>query len=171
MTPTRWLIAAFWIVIALVGVSYLFQSVTVAPAPTVTKVEKHWTPLPLPGAPTVSPDADVRLIHYVPHLVPGAMTFTSDVVIKNFGSKKATAIQVLIQPYVGNKDSIPAQPGPDEIPAQPGGDPMANITQWVDFSDLGPGETATNSVTFPMRSDADPAQAFKPKVTFQTVNP
>jgi hypothetical protein len=100
------------------------------------------------------------------------MTFTVDVVIKNFGQTKATGVQVCIQPYVGNKDTDPAQPGPDEIPAQPGGDPMANVTQWVNFSDIGPGETATQTITLPMRSDADPAEVvFKPKVTFQTVNP
>jgi hypothetical protein len=169
MTPTRWLIAAFWTIILCIGVSYMFQSVT-APVPP-PPVARHWMPPPLPGAPVASQDADVRLIHYVPHIVPGAMTFTCDVVVKNFGKKKATEVQVRIQPYVGNKDTNPAQPGPDEIPAQPGGDPMANITQWVSFSDLGPGETATQSLTFPMRSDADPAQAFKPQVTFQTVNP
>ena len=49
---------------------------------------------------------------------------------------------------------------------------MANVTQWVNFSDIGPGETATQTITLPMRSDADPAEVvFKPKVTFQTVNP
>ena len=148
----------------------MVQSVTVPPPPDTTHVEKHWTPL-VPGAQTVSPDADVRLLHYVPHIVPGAMTFTSDVIIKNFGSKKATAIQVLVQPYASDQSSNPNAPGPDEIPQQQNGDPMASITQWVDFSDLGPGETATNSLTFPMRSDASPAEAFKPKVTFQTVNP
>jgi hypothetical protein len=170
MTPTRWLIAAFWTMIILVGAFYMFQSITAVAPPPVP--EKHWFPPPMPGSAAASPNADVRLIHYVPHVAPGAMTFTVDVVIKNFGQKKATGVQVCIQPYVGNKDTNPAQPGPDEIPAQPGGDPMANVTQWVNFSDIGPGETATQTITLPMRSDADPAEVvFKPKVTFQTVNP
>jgi hypothetical protein len=171
MTPTRWLIVAFWAVLFLVTAVYVFQGITVTTPPPPP--EKHWFPPPLPGstAPTSAPDADVRLIHYVPHIAPGATTFTADVIIKNFGQKKATAIQVRVQPYVGNRDTNPAQPGPDEIPAMPGGDPMANVVQWVDFPDLGPGETATQSITLTMRSDADPAQSFVPKVVFQTVKP
>jgi hypothetical protein len=171
MTPTRWLIVAFWTGIILVGLFYMFQSVMTPPPPTVP--EKHWFPPPMPGSVPAAPsaDADVRLIHYVAHITPGAMSFTSDVVVKNFGSKKATGIQVRVQPYVGNQNSNPSQPGPDEIPAQSGGDPLANVVQWVDFADLGPGETATQSITLPMRSDADPAQTCVGKVVFQTANP
>jgi hypothetical protein len=172
MTPTRWLIVAFWTGIILIGAFYMFQSVMTPPPPPVP--EKHWFPPPLPGstAPTASANADVRLTHYILHLQPGAMSFTADVVIQNFGQKKATGIEVSVQPYVGNRDTNPKQPGPDEIPAQAGGDPMANVLQSVDFADLGPGETATQTFTLPVRSDADPAQtALKPKVIFQTVNP
>jgi hypothetical protein len=109
MTPTRWLIVAFWTGIILVGLFYMFQSVMTPPPPTVP--EKHWFPPPMPGSVPAAPsaDADVRLIHYVAHITPGAMSFTSDVVVKNFGSKKATGIQVRVQPYVGNQNSNPSQ--------------------------------------------------------------
>ena len=169
MTPTRWLIVAFWAVVILIAAKYAFVAILTPPPPPVA--EQHWFPPPLPGsAPTASPDADVRLIHYVPKVQPDATSFTADVTVKNFGQKKATGIEVRVQPYVGTADDKKA-PGPDEMPNQPGGDPMANVFQWVEFPDVGPGETATQTITLPMRSDAVPAEEFKPQVVFQTVKP
>jgi hypothetical protein len=165
MTPTRWLIVAFWAVVILIGLKYLFTAVMTPPPPVVP--EQHWFAPPLSGgAPAPTTDADVRLTHYVPKIVPGAASFTAEVTIQNFGGKKATSIEVRIQPYVGNYDDKKA-PGPDEMPNQPGGDPMANVFQWLTFPDLDPGATESQPVTFPMRSDADPAESFIPKVVFQ----
>jgi hypothetical protein len=170
MTPTRWLITGFWIVILVLGVKafYDFNS-KVSATPAVP--EQHWFPPGMPGSePAAKPNvADVRLIHYVPHVAPGAMSFTADVVVQNFGMKKATGIQVRVQPYVGNTENSKTAPGPDEIPNLSGGDPMVNVFQWVDFPDLAPGATSTQTITLSRRSDADPAQSFKPQVVFQTV--
>jgi hypothetical protein len=169
MTPTRWLIVGFWAVIILLAAKWMISGI-LAPPPPAPAPPKEWLPLPTPGTPLpAAPQADVRLTHYVPKVTPGSMSFTVDVTIQNFGQKKATGIQVRIQPYVGNTNSKTA-PGPDEIPIQPGGDPMANVSQWLDFPDLDAGATETQSVTLPMRSDADPAESFKPQIVFQTVN-
>jgi hypothetical protein len=167
MTPTRWLITAFWAVVILLTLKYVYTGLTSAPPPVVP--EQHWYPPPMPGSPLpASPQADVRLIHYVPHVTPGAGSFTADVTIQNFGQKNATGIQVRIQPYVGNSDS-PSAPGPDEMPT--GGDAVTAVFQWLSFPDLAAGATETQTVTLPMRSDADPAAAFKPQVVFQSVKP
>ena len=171
MTPTRWLITAFWAVMLLLAAKYFFAGI-LAPVPPPPPPEKHWFAPGMPGstpAPTASV-ADVRLTHYVPKVAPGGMSFTADVTIQNFGQKKATGIQVRIQPYVGTGGSS-STPGPDEIPVYSGGDPMANVFQWLDFPDLAAGATETQSLTMPMRSDADPAESFKPQVVFQTANP
>jgi hypothetical protein len=169
MTPTRWLIVAFWAVMLLVGAFYAFQSIT-APAPPIVP-EKHWFAPPLPGSlpPVPSASADVKLLHYIMKRVPNSSTFTVDVTVQNVGQKKATGVQVKIQPYIGTMDTNKAQPGPDEIPAQPGGDPMVNTAQWVAFGDLPAGQTATQTLTFSMRSDADPAESQPhAPVEFQT---
>jgi hypothetical protein len=168
MTPTRWLIVGFWAVIILLAAKYVIGGILTPPP--VTAPPKEWLPLPAPGTPLpAAPVADVRLTHYVPKVTSGAMSFSVDVTIQNFGTKKANDIQVRIQPYVGNTSSQSA-PGPDEIPNQPGGDPVTNVYQWLDFPDLAAGATETQTVTLPMRSDADPADSFKPQVVFQTVN-
>jgi hypothetical protein len=169
MTPTRWLIVAFWVGIIAVGAFYAFQSINAPPPPIVP--EKHWFPPPLPGSvpPVPSANADVRLIRYVMKQPPNTSAFTVDVTVQNVGQKKATAVQVKIQPYVGTMDTNKAQPGPDEIPAQPGGDPMVNSAQWVAFGDLAAGQTATQTLTFPMRGDAAPAESQpNAPVQFQT---
>jgi hypothetical protein len=167
MTPTRWIITAFWAVVILLTLKYVFTDVTAVAPPTAP--EQHWYPPPLPGSPLpASAQADVRLIHYVPQVTPGAGSFTADVTIQNFGQKKATGIQVRIQPYVGTADST-AAPGPDEMPT--GGDSVTAVFQWLDFPDLAPGATEMQTVTLPMRSDATPAEEFKPQVIFQTAKP
>jgi hypothetical protein len=169
MTTTRWLIVAFWVAMLLVGVVYVSQAVMAPPPPPVP--EKHWFPPPLPGSvpPAAPANAEVHLVHYIMKRVPDTSTFTADVTVQNVGLKKATSVQVKIQPYVGTMDTNKAQPGPDEIPDQPGGDPMANVVQWVTFPDLAPDETSTQTLSFSMRSDADPAQSQPhAEVEFQT---
>ena len=169
MTTTRWLIVAFWAVMFLIGAFYVVESVMKPPPPPVP--EKHWFPPPLPGSvpSAASANADVRLAAYVLKPVPNSSTFTVDVTVKNVGQKKATGVQVKVQPYVGTMDTNKAEPGPDEIPDQPGGDPMATVVQWVTFPDLPPGQTSTQTLTFSMRGDATPAQSQPhAQVQFQT---
>ncbi len=155
----------------LAGAYYMFDY-SVQPAPPAPP-EQHWMPPPLPGstaAPARSPDADVRLIHYVTHVTPGSLEFSVDVILQNVGSKKATGVQVVVHPYVGNISTSKTQQGPDEIPSFPNGDPMAHVVQNLNYPDLDPDQTSTQSFTLPMRSDADPADSDdKAQVIFQTV--
>ena len=170
MTTTRWAIVAFWSVIILVG-AYYFLSYSAAPPPPPVP-EQHWFPPPLPGSTPAQPppDAEVKLTHYMVHLQPGAMSFSVDVTVQNIGSKKATAVSAIVHPYVGSQDTNKNAIGPDEIPLQQGGDPMAVVTQTLNYPDLDPGQTGTQSFTLPMRSDADASQRDDhAKVAFQTV--
>jgi hypothetical protein len=171
MTPTRWAIAAFWVVMLLAGVFYFLDYSALPPPPPVP--EKHWFPEPLPGTVTTvqAVNADVKLTHYVAHITPGAMSFSVDVTVQNRGRKKATGVQVTVHPYIGNQDTNKQAIGPDEIPLQQGGDPMANVVQNLNYPDIDPGQSATQSFTLPMRSDADPSQRDdKPEITFQTAD-
>jgi hypothetical protein len=170
MTPTRWFIAIFWVVVIVMCAKSFYDYNTRLDHEEKVQEEKHWFPPPLPSAApqTQSPDADVRQVSYVvgdenPH---GA-TFTTNLTIKNFGLKKATDIQVRVLPYVSNTDSK-TQPGPDEVLNPNAVDQMANNFQWIEFADLGPGESATKTLTFPVRTDADPRTRFEPKILFGT---
>jgi hypothetical protein len=169
MTPTRWLIVAFWVFVLLMGAKSFYDYNSHLDHEEAAQSEKHYFPPSLmPGAPAApSTDADVRQIRYTPKENDMTSQFTAEVVIKNFGQKKATNIQVRIQPYIGTVDNS-GQPGPDEILGPNSVDPTANVFRWVEFPDLGPGETASQTLTFPMRSDAAPRGHFDPKITFQT---
>jgi len=169
MTKTRWAIVAFWVAMMLLGVYSIFDY-TAKPAPPPVP-EKHWFPPPLPGSVPAQrpPDALVKLTHYIAHIKPGASTFSVDVIVQNLGSKKATDIAVVVHPYIGTRDTDKNAIGPDEIPQQHYGDPLANVTQTLNYPDLKPNETGTQSFTLPVRFDADPAQRDdKAQVVFQT---
>ncbi len=167
MTPTRWAIAAFWTILIVMGGYYAVYYAMLPPPPQPP--EPHWFP-PAPGTPAPpAPNAEVKLMHYVEHTTPGSAEFSVDVTVQNVGGKKATAVQVTVHPYVGNTDVDKSQNGPDEIPNQMGGDPMRLVVQNLSYPDLDPGQSATQSFTLPMRSDADAAQRDdKAQVVFQT---
>jgi len=169
MTPTRWLIAAFWVFVLLMGAKSFYDYNSHLDHEETAQAEKHYFPPSLQPASPAPPasDADVRQVSYSPKVNPMTSQFTAEVTIKNFGQKKAINIQVRIQPYVGTVDSS-SQPGPDEILNPNNVDATATIFRWVEFPDLGPGESASQTLTFPMRSDAAPREHFDPKITFQT---
>lgn len=170
MTPTRWAIVAFWVVMMLIGVYSIFNYTAKPPPPP--EPEKHWFPPPLPGTGPAapSPDAQVKLTHYIAHITPGGTSFSVDVIVQNLGSKKATGVVAIVHPYIGTRDTDKNAIGPDEIPMQHSGDPLANVTQTLNYPDLKPGQAATQSFTLPKRFDADPAQRDdKAQVIFQTV--
>ena len=145
---------------AVLGVYYaIHYAMLPAPPPPPPQQQGLLPPLPGAAAPAaVSPNAEVKLSHYVTHITPGALEFSVDVTLQNVGSKNATGVQVMVHPYVGNQDTNKSQMGPDEIPGQQGGDPMRNVVQNLDYPDIDPGQTATQSFTLPVRSDADPAE-------------
>jgi len=153
-------IAAFWILMVVGGVYYaVHDAMLPAPPPPPPPQQGLLPALPGSASPAaVSPNADVKLLHYVAHITPGALEFSVDVTLQNVGSKKATGVQVMVHPYVGNQDTNKSQLGPDEIPGQQGGDPMRNVVQNLDYPDIAPGASATQTFTLPVRSDADPAQ-------------
>lgn len=167
----RWLIVAFWaFVIIMCGKSFYDYNSSLDKQATA-QVEQHAFAPPLPGAqPPAAPsqNADVRQVSYIPTETPMSSQFTAMLTIKNFGGKTATNIQVRVQPYITSVDSS-KQVGPDEILNPSTTDQMANVFQWVEFPDLAPGQTATQTLTFPLRPDAEPRTRFEPKITFDTV--
>jgi hypothetical protein len=167
MTPTRWAITAFWTILIVVGAYYaIYYAMLPVPPPPP---EEHFFPAAPDAPPPPVADADVRMTHYVAHITPGSATFSVDVTVQNMGAKKATAVQVTVHPYVGSVDVDKSQNGPDEIPNQMGGDPMRFVVQNLGYADLDPGQSATQSFTLPMRSDADAAQRDdKAQAVFET---
>jgi hypothetical protein len=158
MTPTRWAIAAFWTILIVVGAYYaIYYALLPAPPPPP---EQHFLPPSFPGSTAAAPpaEAQVKLTHYVAHITPGSAEFSVDVTVKNIGGKKAAGVQVTVHPYLGTMDTDKTQNGPDENANQMGGDPMRNVLQNLSFPDLDPGQSATQTFTLPLRSDAQPAE-------------
>ena len=168
MTTTRWMIAAFWAVMIVIGLTYAVESI-LAPPPKVVP-EKHWFPAPLPSANAASSaSADVRMTHYIESSA-GISTFNVEVTLKNFGRKKATGVQIKIFPYtVGSDTNVePHVHGPDEMPLTHGqGDILQTAFQYITFPDIAPGDSSTQTVSLPNRSDADPSDSQpKPEIQF-----
>jgi hypothetical protein len=170
MTPMRWLIAAFWVfVIVMCAKSFYDYNSRLEHEETAQEEKHYFAPgmVPTPAPPPAAAAPDVRMTGWYPHEDPQAAQFTAKLVVKNFGQKKATNIQVRIQPYVTSADSS-SQVGPDEVLNPTTVDTMATYYQWIEFPDLGPGESYTNELTFPARPDAQPREHFDAKINFDT---
>ena len=168
MTTTRWIITAFWAVMILVGLTYAIESILAPPPPVAP--EKHWFPAPLPSSTTTtSAGADVRMTHYIESNA-GISLFNVAVTLKNFGQKKATGVQIKIFPYTIGRDMDPNVHGPDEMPVTHGqGDILQTASQDITFPDIAPGDSSTQTVSLPMRSDGDPSDSQpKPEIQFST---
>jgi len=169
MTPTRWLIAAFWVFVIVMCAKSFYDYNNRLEHQETAQAEQHFFPPGMNPTPAPPPAAqpDVRMVTWIPREDPQAAQFTAVLVVKNFGQKKATNIQVRVQPYITSADSSP-QTGPDEILNPSTSDTMATYYQWVEFPDLGPGESFTNNLTFPIRPDAEPRGHFDAVIHFDT---
>jgi len=114
--------------------------------------------------------ADVSQISFsIKNDVPGAGSFTAFIVVKNQGNAKAVGVQVLARPYrgilVGGTDQRMSH---DPIHRLPENDPLSQFGKWVDFPDLAPGETSTQSVIFVNQPNVSPGNNPNPQITFET---
>ena len=95
-------------------------------------------------------------------------------VVKNQGNAKATGVQIFVRPYRGassmaGEDRRMNTVSPYKLPEN---DPLSQLGQWVELTDLGPGETCSES-GFVSQGHFSPGVNPDPQIIFETekVNP
>jgi hypothetical protein len=86
---------------------------------------------------------------------PATGSFTVYVTLKNVGHATATGVQIHVRPFrglrLGDEDG-----GNSNLRTLPEDDPLSQYGEWVDFPDLKPDESATQSVVFLNQGSASP---------------
>jgi len=175
MSRTRKLIIAFWIFI---GVMLLWQFYTYDQGLTRAAVEHpqqehfyffHTNAAPGAVAPARSEGPDVEQVGYtVDEGSPSPGSFTCKMTVKNLGKAKAVNVQGSVHPYRGTRtDDEDRGPNTGQITLLNDSDYRAQMSEWVTFPDLAPGESSTQSVVFIDRSDVNPGPNPKPEIIFE----
>jgi hypothetical protein len=175
MTPIRKLIVAFWIFIVIMllwqfytydqGLKeaeidhpqqehfYFFHTNAASVAPSQAHIE--------------GPDVE-QTLYTVEENAPSLGSFTCHVTLKNIGNAKAVGIQVAVRPYRGTRtDDEDVGPNTQQTTILNDNDYRAQLTEWVTFPDLAPGESSAQSVIFLSRTDVKPGPNPKPEILFQ----
>jgi hypothetical protein len=152
MSWTRRFIWAFWIFVItmLFWEAYQYNQSISTPDPLHPTQEHFFFYQPTKGA------AAAPVVSDGPHVVQSAFSVTEDttgpnftcrVTLKNTGKAKAVNVQVRVRPYrgqpFGNTDMGSVSPLPVSDDSA-----IAQFGQWVEFPDLAPGESSTQTVTF-----------------------
>jgi hypothetical protein len=165
MSNTQKLIIAFWIIVGflLLWQFYSYNQGLTQQAIDSPQQKQFWytnamaNPHPGPTAPVVHDHgAYVEQTAYtVEENSPGNGNFTIHVTLKNVGNAKATGVQIHVRPYrgmrLGNEDA-----GNSPLTILDDDAPLSQFGQWVDFPDLAPGESSTQSVVFLDQPNATP---------------
>jgi len=96
---------------------------------------------------------------------PTTSNFTCNVTLKNKGKTKATDVQVRVRPYRGQPIGDVDMGRTDTKPIDDDS-AMAQFGQWVDFPDLAPGESFTQSVTFVKQAGGNYGDNPTPEITY-----
>jgi hypothetical protein len=171
MTRTNWLILGFW---SFIGIALIWQFMDYNSSldrqaeahPVQTQFffyKTNTAPVHSSGPTTKGPD--VRQISYWTE--PGKPSdgmFTAHIVAKNVGMTKATGVQILVRPYRGiSMGDVDNGRGGRLLSDD---DPLAQFGEWVDFVDLAPGQSDTETVSFSARPGFRLGGNPKPEIIF-----
>ncbi len=96
---------------------------------------------------------------------PTPATFTCRVTLKNVGHAKAVNVQVRVRPYrgqpIGDVDM-----GRTALKPVDDGSPISPYGQWIDFPDLPPGESSTQSATFVKQAGGNFGANPSPEISY-----
>jgi len=121
-----------------------------------------------PVAPAQATGADVQQTAFtIEGNTPSTGSMTCHVTLKNEGGTKAVGIQVKVRPYRGASKFDEDVGRSDPTPLSDD-DPISQFGDWVNFPDLAPGESSTQSVVFMARTFMVPGTNPKPEILFQT---
>ena len=161
MSRTRQLIIAFWvfIVIMLLWQFYIYDK-GITTAATTHPTQEHFyfihTNAPTSVAPPVEHQgAFVQQTNFaVQNDVPATGSFTCQVTLKNLGHAKAAGVQVSVRPFRGTPPAT--RTWASRRSRRSDNSALAQFGQWLNFPDLGPGESSTQSVIFLSRPGVEP---------------
>jgi hypothetical protein len=176
MTRTNWLIVGFWAFIV-IGCTWQCSSYN-------THLDKETEAHPVRGefffyhskndpahggVATVAGAQVQQLNYWTEPETPSSGMFTSHVVLKNTGSAKATAVEIWVRPYkgiyTGDEDNGRSSRPEGNLSDN---DPLTQYGQWVNFPDIAPGETATETVVFVARPGFNLGNNPTPQIIFST---
>ncbi len=168
------LIIAFWIfiIIMLLWQFYTYDQGLTQQAVEHPTQQHFWftngASSTAPPPPPHRDGADVEQTSFqVQQNKPNAGSFTFQVTVKNVGNAKAVGVQVDIRPYrgisLGDEDA-----GHTSSAVLSDSNPISQIGEWVNFPDLAPGESATESAVFLNRGDVRPGTNPTPDILFET---
>jgi hypothetical protein len=178
MSWTQRLIWAFWIfvVIMLLWQFYDYNKKISTPDPAHPTQDHYFFYMPKPGGAQAAAGGPAE--HDGPFVeqtgftiednTPTSVSFTCHVTLKNTGKAKATGVQVEVRPYRGTLISDGDDGGARNSTATlPDTDPLAQISQWVTFPDLDPGESSTQSAVFMKQGSHEYGSNPKAEVVFE----
>lgn len=166
----KWIIA-FWIFIG-VMLAWQFYSFNegIKRKAIEHPTQEHFffnNQLPQPGqatAVTQTHGADVRQVKYTAeNNTPYTGSFTVHITLKNFGDTKAMGVQIAVRPYRGG---MTINRGEEDTTPLNESNPLSDFSQWVNFPDLAPGESSTQTAIFADRESIEPGPNKDPKIVF-----
>jgi hypothetical protein len=167
MTPVRWLIVLFWVFV----IFMLLKGCYDTEASRAHQEELRQAPPPVSAAPAPppAPTAPAKVVQTSCMIEvdtpPGS--FTCEVTVKNVGGEKATGVEVHVRPFRGSRRGL-VDIGPMGPPLNEN-DPLSLMGTWIAFPDLAPGESSTQTATFPSQPNIMPSQNPDPDINYKSV--
>ncbi len=100
---------------------------------------------------------------------PSQGNFTCHVSLKNYGTLKATGIQIQVSPYRGIVLNLDNDNEPPQVISDT--DPLVQYNQWVSAPDLAPGETESVDAVFLAHPGYSPGNNPNPQIIFHAEKP
>jgi hypothetical protein len=94
---------------------------------------------------------------------------TCKVTLKNVGNATATGIQINVRPYRGGS-TFDEDVGQSKVIVLTDDDPRSRYGEWLDFPDLKPGESSTQTASFMMQGSFKPGKNLNPDIVFKSVD-
>lgn len=174
MTLARKLIIAFWVlIIIMLGWQVYSCNASMTQQAVEHPQQTQFFFYQSNGASAVQPKpvyhgASLQQVGFVVQPdTPTPGSFTCLVTLKNIGTAKATNIQVCVRPYRGipNNDEDVSR---NVVKPIDDNNPLAQVSQWVSFPDIAPGESSTQSCSFVSKSGVKPGHNPNPEISFES---
>jgi hypothetical protein len=172
MTPLRWFIVLFWVVVIFMILKGCYDSEMAReheeqmhpPAPSGLPFPPAPQPTP-PPAPTPQGAKVVQTGCVIQFETPPG-NFTCVVTVKNIGDQKATGVQLHLRPYRGSMRGL-VDIGPQRGTLSDT-DPLSQMGTWLGFPDLAPGDSATQTASFMNQPNIMPGRNPDPEIDYKT---
>jgi hypothetical protein len=171
----KWIYAAFWVFVGgmllwqFANYNHHIDQAVAAAGPQQQHFYFNSKTTNTTGVSATPDGASIKQVDFrVDREQPVSGSFTCHIVLKNIGNKKATGIIVRVSPFRGipTADAEDSRTKPTTLPDS---DPAAQITQWIDFPDMAPGQIVTKDAVFMNNYQYNPGSNPNPEIKFQTV--